>query len=142
MNPALGRADCSKGLVLERNNGGFSNYHGLQAEYRANNLFKQLGIRAAYTFSRTLDNVSEIFSSGVAGTTPWPLPRIPGTPDAANIRSPAWIFRTKFSIAATEQLPFFKTQHGFIGHVTGRMVCFGKLYMGVGPALHASTDVC
>src|SRR5580765_8365252 len=37
-NPALGRADCSKGLVLERNNGAFSNYQGLQAEFRANNL--------------------------------------------------------------------------------------------------------
>jgi Carboxypeptidase regulatory-like domain len=118
VNPALGRADCSKGLVLERNNGGFSNYHGLQAEYRANNLFKQLGIRAAYTFSRTLDNVSEIFSSGVAGTTlafaqnPWDTGRGEYSFSALDIPHQA-------SIAATEQLPFFKTQHGFMGHVLG-----------------------
>jgi hypothetical protein len=118
VNPALGRADCSKGLVLERNNGGFSNYHGLQAEFRANNLFKQLGIRAAYAYSRTLDNVSEIFSSGVAGTTlafaqnPWDTGR--GEYSFSGLDIPH-----QFSIAATEQLPFFKTQNGLFGHVLG-----------------------
>ena len=117
-NPALGRADCSKGLVLERNNGGFSNYHGLQAEFRANNLFKQLGIRAAYTYSRTLDNVSEIFSSGVAGNTlafaqnPWDTGR--GEYSYSGLDIPH-----QFSIAATEQLPFFTGQHGLFGHVLG-----------------------
>ncbi|MCU1221615.1 MAG: TonB-dependent receptor plug [Candidatus Angelobacter sp.] len=118
VNPALGRADCSKGLVLERNNGGFSNYHGLQAEFRANNLFKQLGVRAAYTYSRTLDNVSEIFSSGVAGTTlafaqnPWNTGR--GEYSFSGLDIPH-----QLSIAATEQLPFFKTQHGLFGHALG-----------------------
>jgi hypothetical protein len=117
-NPALGRADCSKGLVLERNNGGFSNYHGLQAEFRANNLFKQLGVRAAYTYSHTLDNVSEIFSSGVAGTTlafaqnPWNTGR--GEYSYSGLDIPH-----QFSIAATEQLPFFKSQHGLFGHTLG-----------------------
>src|SRR5882724_9115905 len=117
-NPALGRADCSKGLVLERNNGGFSNYHGLQAEFRANNLFKQLGVRAAYTYSHTLDNVSEIFSSGVAGTTlafaqnPWNTGR--GEYSYSGLDIPH-----QFSIAATEQLPFFKSQHGLFGHALG-----------------------
>ena len=118
VNPALGRADCAKGLVLERNNGGFSNYEGLQAEFRANNLFKQLGIRAAYTFSHTLDNVSEIFSSGVGGTTlafaqnPWSTGRAEYSYSGLDIPH-------QFSIAATEQLPFFKAQHGLFGHVLG-----------------------
>jgi hypothetical protein len=117
-NPALGRADCSKGLVLERNNGGYSNYHGLQAEFRANNLFKQLGLRAAYTYSRTLDNVSEIFSSGVGGNTlafaqnPWDTGR--GEYSYSGLDIPH-----QFSIAATEQLPFFTGQHGLFGHVLG-----------------------
>ncbi len=35
----------------------------LQVEFRANNLFKQLTIRSAYTFAKTTDNVSEIFST-------------------------------------------------------------------------------
>jgi len=41
-------------VVRLRNNGGFSNYNGFQAEFRANNLFKQLTIRAGYTFSKNL----------------------------------------------------------------------------------------
>jgi hypothetical protein len=118
VNPALGRADCSKGLVLERNNGAYSNYHGLQAEFRANNLFKQLGVRAAYTYSKTLDNVSEIFSTGVGGTTlafaqnPWNTGRAEYSYSGLDIPN-------QFSIAATEQLPFFKSQHGLVGHVLG-----------------------
>jgi hypothetical protein len=118
VNPALGRADCSKGLLLERNNGGYSNYNGLQAEFRANNLFKQLGVRAAYTFSHTLDNVSEIFSSGVGGNTlafaqnPWDTGR--GEYSYSGLDIPH-----QLSIAATEQLPFFTGQHGLFGHVLG-----------------------
>ena len=33
-----------------------------QAEFRANNLFKQLTIRSGYTFAKTTDNVNEIFT--------------------------------------------------------------------------------
>jgi hypothetical protein len=118
VNPALGRADCSKGIVLERNNGGFSNYHGLQTEFRANNLFQQVTVRAAYTYSRTLDNVSEIFSTGVGGTTlafaqnPWNPGR--GEYSFSGLDNP-----NQFSITATEQLPFFKGQRGLVGHLLG-----------------------
>jgi hypothetical protein len=118
VNPALGRADCSKGLVLERNNGGFSNYHGLQAEFRASNLFKQLGVRAAYTYSRTLDNVSEIFSTGVAGTT-LAFAQNPWDPGRGEYSFSGLDVPHQFSIAATEQMPFFKGQHGLFGHVLG-----------------------
>jgi len=117
-NPALGRADCSKGLVLERNNGGYSNYSGLQAEFRANNLFKQLGIRAAYTYSRTLDNVSEIFSTGVGGTT-LAFAQNPWDTGHAEYSNSGLDIPHQFSIAATEQLPFFSGQHGLFGHVLG-----------------------
>ena len=60
---ALGREFCDHGIIRTRNNSGNSNYNGLQAEFRANNLFKQLTIRTGYTFSKNLDNVSEIFST-------------------------------------------------------------------------------
>ena len=117
-NPALGRADCSKGLVLERNNGGYSNYHALQTEFRANNLFKQLSVRTAYTYSRTLDNVSEIFSTGVGGTT-LAFAQNPWAPGRDEYSFSGLDFPHQFSILATEQLPFFKTQHGFVGHTLG-----------------------
>jgi hypothetical protein len=117
-NPALGRADCSKGIVLERNNGGYSNYNGFQGEFRANNLFKQLTLRTSYTYSRTLDNVSEIFSSLVGGNTqafaanPWDT-------GAGEYSLSALDFPHQVSVLATENLPFFKGQHGFAGHLLG-----------------------
>jgi len=118
VNPALGRADCSKGIVLERNNGGYSNYHGFQGEFRANNLFKQLTVRGSYTYSRTLDNVSEIFSSLVGGNTQ-AFAANPWNTGAGEYSLSALDFPHQASILATENLPFFKSQHGFAGHVLG-----------------------
>jgi hypothetical protein len=117
-NPALGRADCSQGLVVERNNGGYSNYNGLQTEFRASNLFNQLGIRLAYTYSRTLDNVSEIFSSGTAGTT-LAFAQNPWSTGSSEYSYSGLDFPHQFSVAATEQIPLFKGQHGFLGHTLG-----------------------
>jgi hypothetical protein len=117
-NPALGRADCSQGLVVERNNGGYSNYNGLQTEFRASNLFNQLGIRLAYTYSRTLDNVSEIFSSGTAGTT-LAFAQNPWNTGSAEYSYSGLDFPHQFSVAATEQIPLFKGQHGLLGHTLG-----------------------
>ncbi len=48
-------------LIRSRENTAQSLYHGLQTEYRGR-LFNQLSIGAAYTFSKALDNASEIFS--------------------------------------------------------------------------------
>jgi hypothetical protein len=117
-NPATGRVDCSQGIVLERNNGGYSNYNGLQTEFRANNLFHQLGVRFAYTYSRTLDNVSEIFSSGAAGNT-LAFAQNPFNTGAGEYSYSGLDFPHQFSVVATEQIPFFKGQHGFLGHTLG-----------------------
>src|SRR5205085_2733742 len=65
----VGRLHCGTGVVRNRTNTGYSNYNGLQLEFRANNLFKQLTLRSGYTWSKTLDNVSEIFSTFGAGNT-------------------------------------------------------------------------
>ena len=64
---AVGRVNCNAGVVRTRNNSGYSNYNGLQVEFRANNLFKQLTMRTGYTWSKTLDNTSDIFITNTAG---------------------------------------------------------------------------
>jgi hypothetical protein len=116
---AIGRADCNQGIVRQRTNTGYSNYHALQAEFRANNLFKQLSIRSAYTFSKTLDNVSEIFSTFGGGNTTFT------SQNPANLNAPGEYAHSgldyphQLSLIVTEQLPFFKEQHGAIGHVLG-----------------------
>jgi phage tail protein X len=116
---ALGREFCNEGVVRERTNTGFSNYNALQTEFRANNLFKQLTLRASYTFSKTQDNVSEIFSTFGGGNTTFT------SQNPANINAPGEYslsgldYPHQFSFILTEQLPFFKEQHGLAGHILG-----------------------
>lgn len=115
---AIGRVNCNQGIVLSRNNTGYSNYNALQTEFRANNLFHQLTLRAGYTYSKTLDNVSEIFSTFGGGTT------FAIAQNALNTGSGEYSFSgldipNTFSLSAVEELPFFKQQHGFVGHVLG-----------------------
>lgn len=115
---AIGRVNCNEGVVSFRNNSGFSNYQALQTEFRANNLFKQLTLRAGYTFSKTLDNVSEIFSTGGAGTTT-SLAQNPLNTSSAEYSLSGLDFPHTFTLSAVEELPIFKAQHGFVGHVLG-----------------------
>jgi len=116
---AVGRARCDEGILRQRTNTGYSNYNALQSEFRANNLFKQLTVRAAYTFSKTLDNVSEIFSTFGGGNTTFT------SQNPANINSPGEYshsgldFPHQASFIVTEQLPFLKEQHGAMGHILG-----------------------
>jgi hypothetical protein len=115
---AVGRADCNQGITRLRNNGGTSDYNALQTEFRANNLFKQLTIRTGYTFAKTLDNVSEIFSTfGAANSSTFsqnPFNTTSAERSFSGLDIPhAW------TILVTEELPFQKEQHGVIGHLLG-----------------------
>jgi len=121
-NPiAVGRANCNAGVVLQRTNSGFSNYQGVQAEFRANNMFKQLLLRMGYTYSKTLDNVSEIFSTFVAGNT-LAVPQNPSVTQNGEYSFSGLDYPHTFSILVSEQLPFFKDQHGWAGHLLGGWV--------------------
>jgi hypothetical protein len=115
---AVGRASCDLGILRTRNNGGSSSYNGLQLEFRANNLFKQLTVRTAYTWSKTLDNVSEIFSTGAGGnTTTWA--QNPFNTTSAERSFSGLDFPRQWTILFTEEVPFFKEQHGVAGHILG-----------------------
>jgi hypothetical protein len=116
---ATGRENCNEGILRSRTNTGYSNYNALQTEFRANNLFKQLTIRTSYTWSKTLDNVSEIFSTFGGGNSSFNYqnpanPNFPGEYSNSGLDVPQ-----QWSILFTEQLPFFKEQHGLMGHVLG-----------------------
>ena len=92
----------------------------LQTEFRANNLFHQLTLRAGYTFSKTLDNVSEIFGTGGAGQYLVHLAQNPLNTNGAGEYSFSGLdIPNTFSLTLVEELPIFKEQHGFVGHVLG-----------------------
>jgi hypothetical protein len=115
---AVGRINCNEGVVLSRNNSGFSNYNALQAEFRANNWFNQLSLRLGYTYSKTLDNVSEIFGTFGGGTT-FSIAQNPLDPTTGEYSFSGLDIPHNFSASIVEQVPFFKSQHGFFGHVLG-----------------------
>lgn len=130
-SPDFGRVHCGQGIVRERTNTGFSNYNALQLEFRANNLAKQFTIRSAYTFSKTLDNVSEIFSTFGAGNS------VAFSQNPVNFTSGEYSrsgldYPHQWSILFTEQLPFFKEQHGFVGKLLGGWAVSGNYIVASG----------
>src|SRR5262249_29906355 len=117
---AVGRVNCNLGIQRLRNNGGYSYYNSLQTEFRANNLFKQLTVRSAYTWSKNLDNVSEIFSTLGGGNSVFfaqnPANQIRGSGEYS---FSGLDFPNQWSFIVTEQLPFFREQHGLVGRLFG-----------------------
>jgi hypothetical protein len=115
---AIGRLNCNQGILLSRNNSGYSNYAGIQTEFRANNMFKQLTARIGYTYSKTLDNVSEIFGTAGGGTT-FSIAQNPLNTGSGEYSFSGLNIPHQFTFTLVEELPFYKEQHGFLGHVFG-----------------------
>jgi carboxypeptidase family protein len=115
-NTSLGRTDCNFTLVRTRNNGAWSIYHGLQNELKFRS-FHGLTGDFAYTFSKALDNTSEIFSSTGGNSTPIAL-----NPFDPNIRErgiSAESYPHVFTTYVLYELPWMKSQQGFLGHALG-----------------------
>lgn len=130
-SPDFGRENCGQGVLRLRTNTGFSNYNALQTEFRANNLFKQLTIRTSYTFSKTLDNVSEIFSTFGGGNS------VAFSQNPLDFRKGEYSFSGldyphQWSLLFTEQLPFYKYQHGLIGRLLGGWAVSGNYLVASG----------
>jgi hypothetical protein len=130
-NPALGRADCNQGAVLARNNGGYSDYNAVQLEFRANNMFKQLTMRTGYTFSKTTDNVSEIFPT-VGGGSTIEYSQNPFDTTHGEHALSGLDFPNQWTVTLVEELPFFKEQHGAMGHVLGGWSLSGTYILASG----------
>ena len=112
-----GREFCSNRNIRNRLNSSFSDYNGLQTEFRVASWHGVSGA-ASYSWSKTLDNSSEIFSTGSGGNT------------VASAQNPFDISRGEKSLSGLDfpnvaslyviyELPFYKNQSGFIGKVLG-----------------------
>jgi Carboxypeptidase regulatory-like domain/TonB dependent receptor len=66
--PGFNRPSCPNGLLQSTGNTAFSIYNALQSSITFRNFHNWTGT-ASYTYSRTIDNVSEILSTGLGGTT-------------------------------------------------------------------------
>jgi hypothetical protein len=111
------REDCDFRNFRNRENTAWSTYHGLQNELRIRDLH---GITAglSFTFSKTMDNNSEIFSTFSGGNTVAGAQN-PFDNNKAEKALSGLDFPKTASIYFVYELPFFKSQHGFLGHVLG-----------------------
>ena len=112
-----GRIDCSHALVRLRANSAYSFYNGLQTELRVR-AYHGLSGSLGYTFSRTIDNVSEIFSTFGGGNS------IAGSQNffdnklaERNVNGTS--YPNVLTVSYIYDFPFYKSQQGFVGKVLG-----------------------
>jgi hypothetical protein len=108
--------EFQRGGVTTRANTGFSSYHGLQTRYNGRLMNDSLRLGATYTWSKTLDNASEIFSFGDIASPNAQNPYCIDTCEKgiSNLDRPH-----AFSANFLYDVPFFKEQRGFLGRVLG-----------------------
>lgn len=111
-----GRVNPNYGLVRVRANTASSTYHGFQTRVDTR-LFDQLVFGAAYTFSKTMDNVSEVFEFAGSGSlviaqSPFDLTK--GERGLSNNHLPH-----AFSMNFVWQVPLLKQQKGLAGRLLG-----------------------
>jgi outer membrane receptor protein involved in Fe transport len=112
---AAGRAVC-RGLYTVRANTGRSWYDSLQLRYAGRFLKNSLSLNASYTFSKTLDNTSEVFTFGTEASV---LSSNPYNYTAAE-KSISNLHRKHLgSVSFIYDVPFYKEQRGLVGHLLG-----------------------
>lgn len=111
------RVDCNFINVRNRENTAWSRYNGLQTQLRVQS-WHGLSGAGSFTFSKTLDNSSEIFSTGAGGNT------------VAGAQNPFDISRGEKALSGLDfpktaslyviyELPFYKNQQGLLGKLLG-----------------------
>jgi hypothetical protein len=123
VNPAFGP-------VRTRTNGASATYNGLQTRFdmRMGNNFT---VNANYTFSKTIDNASEVFSTFSGGQSiatsqnPFDANRGERGPSAFDQRH---VFTANFLVGS----PFFREQRGLVGKLLGGYQLNGFFIMGSG----------
>jgi hypothetical protein len=115
--PGFGRVDCNREVIRERRNSAFSIYHGLQARLDLQN-WHGLTAGGAYTFSKAIDNVSEIFAT-FAGANGHALAQNPFCTDACERGVSGTSYPHVGSVYWIYELPWMRQQEGFLGHIFG-----------------------
>jgi hypothetical protein len=115
---AVGYANCNYTNVIEYSNTGYSIYHGLQSQIRLQNWHGFTG-EASYTFSKTIDNASEAFSSTSGLGTVFDLAQSPFDISKAERGLSSYNYPNVFSLLWVYDVPFRSSQRGLLGHLAG-----------------------
>jgi hypothetical protein len=114
---ASGYANCNNRKVVQRANTGTSYYDGLQTRFDVNG-FHGVTAGVSYTWSHTIDTSSEIFST-IAGGNTLAFPQNPFNVSAQEKANSGIDYPNVASIYMIYELPFFKSQNGFLGKALG-----------------------
>ncbi len=103
------------GRISARENTAQSTYNSMQARYNGRFLKNSLTVGASYTFSKTIDNASEIFADSEASVNAQNPFDIGGAERSLSSLDRPHAFAANFLY----DVPFMKEQHGVLGHVLG-----------------------
>jgi outer membrane receptor protein involved in Fe transport len=112
-----GFVDCTHTRVQVRDNRAFSIYHSLQTQLRTAN-WHGLTSTWQYTYSKVVDNASEVFSNLAGGST-LAISQNPFNTAAGEKGVSGIDFRHLVGITIIYDLPFYKSQRGFLGKTMG-----------------------
>lgn len=127
-----GRIDPNFGAVRLRTNGATATYNSLQARLDTR-LAKQLTLNANYTFSRTIDNASEIFATAGGGQSVAQSQRFFDTTTGERGLS-AFHQKHNFTANFIYDFPFLQEQRGVIGKLLGGYQLSSIMRFGSGRA--------
>ncbi|HXG68323.1 MAG TPA: TonB-dependent receptor, partial [Blastocatellia bacterium] len=115
-----------QGLIRSRENTANSIYHSLQTRYQGR-LFNQLNIGMSYTWSKALDNASEVFSfqESAAPQNPFDINRLEKSFSGFDRRH-------AFSMNFIYEFPFYKNQSGVVGQILGGWQVNGTYFLANG----------
>jgi len=116
-SPGINRIDCTHGNVRERANTAFSKYNALQSRLDFRD-FRGVSAGVSYTWSHTIDNVSEIFSTAAAGNTVAVAPN-PFNVVTSETANSGLDLPNVTSVYVNYRLPFFASGQGFTGKLLG-----------------------
>lgn len=124
-----GRVDPNFGPLRLRTNGASARYDGLQTRFDTR--FSNIIFNANYTFSKTIDNASEIFSTFGGGQT-IADPENPFDTTGGERGLSAFHQKHNFTANFIYELPFYKDQKGFVGKLLGGYQVTGIIRLGSG----------
>jgi hypothetical protein len=114
----LGHVNCNKTYVTTRGNTSFSIYNALQTQIKTANYHGVTG-SVAYTWSRTIDNTSEVYSGGTSGGNTLAIAQNPFNIDQPERGVSGDSYPNVVAVALDYRLPAYKEQKGIIGHLLG-----------------------
>ena len=112
-----GYVNCNRTQTVEYANTGFSIYHGLQTQLRMQN-WHGFTAQASYTYSKTIDNATEVFSTGTGGNTN-AFAQNPFNISGGERATSGLSYPNVFGLLWVYDLPFYSGQQGLKGNLLG-----------------------